>query len=121
MSFSPINLAEIRNLTMGKLIGNKFITESILSVYINCIIFSARLKDNPWAASVAVKIEKDEPSNMALTTKAIVMQSIKNTTHFAKIIEFGSHFHYNFIVAEKLGPKTLLFVDNLAHYQYIHF
>ncbi|KAA6384389.1 MAG: hypothetical protein EZS28_020083 [Streblomastix strix] len=80
-----------------------------------------RLKDNPLAASVAVKIEKYEPGRMALATQAAVMQSIKNTTHFAKIIELGSHYLYNFVVTEKLGPKTLFFVDNLAHYLYIHF
>ncbi|KAA6396778.1 MAG: hypothetical protein EZS28_007697 [Streblomastix strix] len=89
----------------GELIGNKFVVESALAVGSNYIIYSAKLLGNPQAGYVALKIAKNEHDNNIVTNEYHVIESIKNTKHYAKIIESGRHRQFNYIITQMLGPN----------------
>ncbi|KAA6357808.1 MAG: hypothetical protein EZS28_046665, partial [Streblomastix strix] len=90
---------------VGETVGNNFVTENILAVGSNCAVFSAKPKGQPQAASVALKISDEKVGQTALATEATVLQSVMDNKHFVKIIEFGHHRQFNYIVTYLLGPS----------------
>ncbi|KAA6389731.1 MAG: putative protein serine/threonine kinase, partial [Streblomastix strix] len=91
--------------TIGELVGEKYQIESILSTGSIVTIYAAKMKVNTGAELLAIKIEKDEVGHAALSREAVAIEAIKNSKHFARVIECGMHRELKFMATDLLGPN----------------
>ncbi|KAA6384871.1 MAG: hypothetical protein EZS28_019603 [Streblomastix strix] len=87
---------------IGDTIGNLQI-ENIIATGSNCYIYYGKL--NNGTVAIAIKTEIDDPNRTALSREAIVLKTVKNSNHFAKIIEIGQHGDYQYLATDILGPS----------------
>ncbi|KAA6383274.1 MAG: hypothetical protein EZS28_021197, partial [Streblomastix strix] len=99
----PLN-EKNRSISVGEQIDKKYITESVIAIGENIQIFAAKRQKSSAQHLFALKFEKIENGRATLIREDIVIKTLKDTKHFAKIIECGKHLSFNFVVTELLGP-----------------
>ncbi|KAA6380580.1 MAG: hypothetical protein EZS28_023893 [Streblomastix strix] len=104
LNAQPIS-APSEAIVAGEIVGSAFVIEKNVTIGCNCSIFSTKVKGKPLTELFAVKIEKDSIHQSVLNNEKLVIQSIKNSKHYAKIIESGRHKQSNYIVTQFLGPN----------------
>ncbi|KAA6400688.1 MAG: hypothetical protein EZS28_003782 [Streblomastix strix] len=104
IGIQPLNKIS-RSISVGKLIGKKYITESVIAFGENIQIYAAKRQNSSAQHLFALKFEKIENGRSTLIREDIVIKTVQDTKHFAKIIECGKHLSFNFVVTELLGPS----------------
>ncbi|KAA6380808.1 MAG: hypothetical protein EZS28_023665 [Streblomastix strix] len=103
MSIIPVRI--------GELIGKKYVTEKVIYIGKNLAVFLAKWKDNVPSVTLTLKFELNYSDQTSLINEKNVTKKIKDSNHFAKVIEFGKHREFNFLAVELLGPN----LSFLAH------
>ncbi|KAA6388162.1 MAG: hypothetical protein EZS28_016306 [Streblomastix strix] len=104
IGIQPLN-EKSRSISVGELIGKKYITESVIAIGENISIFAAKRQNSSAQHLLALKFEKIENGRATLIREDIVIKTVKDTKHFAKIIDCGMHLSFNFMATELLGPS----------------
>ncbi|KAA6381084.1 MAG: hypothetical protein EZS28_023388 [Streblomastix strix] len=112
IGIQPIN-EKSRSISVGELVGKKYITESVIAIGENISIFTAKWQNSSAQHLFALKFEKIENGRATLIRENIVLKTVQDTKHFAKIIDCGKHFYFNFMATELLGPS----LNDLANRQ----
>ncbi|KAA6365889.1 MAG: putative tau-tubulin kinase 1, partial [Streblomastix strix] len=71
------------------------------------VIFSAIYTNGINTKHVAIKLEKILPQYTLQANEVLIMKTMKNSRHFAKFFQCGTHEGYKFVVMELLGPSLL--------------
>ncbi|KAA6380637.1 MAG: hypothetical protein EZS28_023836 [Streblomastix strix] len=95
---------------IGDTIGNLLI-ENIIATGSNCYIYCGKQNNGPVA--IAIKTEINDSHRTALSREAIVLEAVKSSNHFAKIIEIGQHGDYKYLATDILGPSISDLADRL--------
>ncbi|KAA6366525.1 MAG: hypothetical protein EZS28_037948, partial [Streblomastix strix] len=89
---------------ISEIIGD-YKLDSIIASGSNVSVYTAQPSNINTAPQVAVKLERDLPSRLALNKEIIILKKIQNSNHYAKIFELGKYKDFKYTVTELLGPS----------------